>query len=97
MDAILLKRKPDTSVSAENNETLVVFDELIHGVLHSGEWFAPVFTESKGGLKFMPLSYLIENFLFPKGGKQQPRMISFMSGFNPDVKFDYYQSDEVEI
>lgn len=97
MDSILLKRKPETKVSATDNEKFVVFDELIRGVLHTGEWFVPIFTGSNGGLKLMPLSYLVENYLFPKGVKEQPRMISFMTGFNPDLKFDYYQSDEIEV
>ena len=93
MHSILLKRKPDTS----DTETIVVFDELIRGVLYSGEWFVPAFTGSNLGIKFMPLSYLAENYLFPQNDKSQPRMVSFMSGFNPDFKFEFYQSDEIEM
>jgi hypothetical protein len=62
MDAILLKKKTESPIS---DRDLVVFDEIIQGVLTS-EWFLPVFTGCDKGMRIITLSYLIDNYLFPE-------------------------------
>lgn len=96
MESILLKRKPQSKTESEN---LVVFDELIQGVLTS-EWFIPVFTGSDNGMRIMPLTNLIENYFFPeKQGQPQARMLHFIRGANPFLfeSIGFYESDVIVI
>jgi len=95
MDAILLKKKSDS----KTNEDLVVFDELIRGVL-TPEWFIPVFTGSHNGVHFMPLSFLIDNYCFPeKEGQLKAKFLHFIRGFAPELieQMEFYESDEIKI
>lgn len=96
MDAILLKKKEESNIS---DCDLVVFDEIIIPIL-SLENFLPVFTGSEKGMKIIPLSYLIDNYLFPKKeGEINVRALNFISGSNPELfkKVVFYESDEIEI
>ena len=96
MDAILLKKKPE-SIMLDSD--LVVFDEIIQGILTS-EWFLPVFTGCDKGMRIITLSYLIDNYLFPeKEGQMKARFLHFLKGANPKLieTIGFYESDELEI
>jgi hypothetical protein len=96
MEAILLKKKPESTMC---DNDLVVFDEIIQGVLTS-EWFLPVFTGAEKGMRIITLSYLIDNYLFPKvQGKIKARLLHFLRGANPSLieTIEFYESDEIEI
>jgi hypothetical protein len=96
MDAILLKKKPDSVVP---DSELVVFDEVIQGVL-TQEWFLPVFTGAAKGMRVITLSYLINNYLFPeKQGQMKARVLHFIRRSNPYMlgKIEFYESDDLEV
>lgn len=96
MEAILLKRKEESNVPRND---LVIFDEVIRGMLTS-EWFIPVFTGSDNGLRFIPLSHLIDNYMFPeKEGQMKANFLHFLKGANPKLieAIEFYESDEIEI
>ena len=95
MDAILLKCKKDSTMQDSN---LVVFDEIIAGMI-TDELFVPVFTGSDKGMRFIQLSYLIENFDFPiTNGQIKVRLLHFLAGQNPDLydKVNFYKTVEIE-
>lgn len=95
MDAIELKRKDDSPFWVTG---LVIFDELITGVL-SSEYFIPVFTDAKNGLRIITLSYLLDNYLWPKKGDQVScRLYYFITGNRPALvnRFEFYEDKTVE-
>lgn len=94
MDAILLKKKLESTMS---DSDLVVFDKIIQGV---SEWFLPVFTGCDKGMRIITLSYLIDNYLFPKKeGQMKARFLHFLKGANTKLieTIEFYESDELEI
>ena len=96
MEAILLKKREDSNMA---DSDLVVFDEIIKGVLTS-EWFIPVFTGCDKGMRFITLSYLIDNYKFPKKeGEMKAMMLYYLKGVNPKLieQIEFYESDELEI
>lgn len=95
MNAIILKTKPDSSIPYSN---LIVFDELIKGTL-TNEWFVPVFTDAKNGMRVITVSYLINNYLFPKNGdKININLYHFLCGAECDSikEIEFYQTSEID-
>ena len=94
MEAILLK-----SIKLNDEEDFVVFDELINGML-TKEFFIPVFTGCDNGMRLITLSYLIENYRFPKKeGKVKAGLFHFLKTGYPNLieRMEFYESDEIEI
>ena len=96
MDAILLKKKEESNLA---DSDIVVFDEIFKGALTT-EWFLPVFTGVRIGMRIITLSYLIDNYKFPeKEGLMKARFLYFLKGANPELleKVEFYESEEIDI
>ena len=96
MEAVLLKSKID---SKSPKDTFVVFDEMFQGVM-TRQWFLPVFTGAKDGLRVITMEYLIDNYKFPeKNGRIQMHCVDFLRGANPDLvkKIETYKDESLEI
>ncbi len=94
MTAIELKPK------ALKNETpyLIVFDELIQGLLH-GTLLVPAFVQDFNGYRLVELDYLIDNYKFPVWSPVPVQMLHFLKGHSPKrfEEVEFFESESIEI
>ena len=93
MDVIKLIKKDQ-----EDGRSLLVYDELITGLL-TGNFFVPVVTGADKGYRIFPLDELVDKFMFPViCGRPETRITDFLRGY-PKMyeKLSFYESTLVEL